>query len=242
MAEAAAETERRAEKTVTAERKASEAPAGESIYGPCAEVLPLVLKELEGRISSWNREAEQKTGHKLYEHLTTRVKSEESMREKCRRRGLPETPESALTELHDAVGLRIVTRFLDDIYRIRDLICAMEGCTVLEEKDYIRNVKPNGYRSYHMIISCELPYRDLQGNLPGHFAVEIQIRTIAMDSWASLEHEMSYKKTINNRALITAELKRCADELASCDVSMQTICDLIRAGEEKNHESTSCGG
>ena len=86
----------------------------------------------------------------------------------------------------------------------------------------------NGYRSYHLIARLEAPLEDVKGNNPGHFFVEIQLRTIAMDSWASLEHQMKYKKNIKNPEMITRELKRCADELASCDLSMQTIRNLIR--------------
>ena len=96
-------------------------------------------------------------------------------------------------------------------------------------KDYIKNVKPNGYRSYHLIVEITAPYEDILGNNPGKFFAEIQVRTIAMDSWASLEHQMKYKHDIKNPELIVKELKRCADELAACDVSMQTIRNLINA-------------
>ena len=106
---------------------------------------------------------------------------------------------------------------------------------VVEEKDYIRNVKPNGYRSYHLILELQAPYEDVTGANPGRFYAEVQLRTIAMDSWASLEHEVKYKQDIEDPALIIEELKRCADELAACDLSMQTISHLIR----KNHKKES---
>ena len=140
------------------------------------------------------------------------------------------TPESALTKIYDAVGFRVVTTFIDDIYTNVNYLKSFDDITVIEEKDYIRHAKPNGYRSYHMILALSLPYEDILGNNPGTFYVEIQLRTIAMDTWASLEHQMKYKHDIGsaNQKLITVELKRCADELASCDVSMQTIRDLIR--------------
>lgn len=101
---------------------------------------------------------------------------------------------------------------------------------VVEEKDYILNVKPNGYRSYHMILEVITPFPDCDGNENGKYYIEIQLRTIAMDSWASLEHQMKYKKNITNHERITKELKRCADELASCDLNMQTIRKLIEEG------------
>jgi ppGpp synthetase/RelA/SpoT-type nucleotidyltranferase len=152
------------------------------------------------------------------EHLLGRIKSEESMREKCRRKGLPETPESALEKIHDAIGLRVVCAFLDDVYTIRDRLLALPRIRLVEEKDYIRHVKPNGYRSFHMIIIVD-----------EKIYAEIQLRTISMDTWAALEHHLKYKKEIGRgTALISAELKRCADELASTDSSMQTLRDMIQ--------------
>lgn len=82
-----------------------------------------------------------------------------------------------------------------------------------------------------MILRVTAPFTDIRGENPGQFYVEIQLRTLAMDSWASLEHELKYKKSIQNQEIITAELKRCADELNSCDLSMQTIRQLIRSAE-----------
>ena len=148
---------------------------------------------------------------------------------KSEHQGLPQTAYSALHDIRDAIGLRIVCCFLDDIYRNIEAIKTIPGVCVVEEKDYIQNVKPNGYRSYHMIIDIEAPYEDVEGNNPGHFFAEIQLRTIAMDSWASLEHQMKYKHDIKNPEMIVRELKRCADELAACDLSMQTIRNLIHA-------------
>lgn len=200
----------------------------ESIYGIHKDVLPKVLDRLISSIKAFSDGHKEKTGEAAYEHLIYRIKSEDSMREKCRRKGLPETAHSALVDIHDAIGIRIVCCFLNDIYENIDFIRSIPGVEVVKGKDYIRNAKPNGYRSYHMIITVEAPFEDPEGNNPGKFYVEIQLRTIAMDSWASLEHQMKYKKDIKNPEMITRELKRCADELASCDLSMQTIRNLIR--------------
>ena len=158
------------------------------------------------------------------DHCLSRIKTEESMREKCRRKGLPETTESALEKLYDAVGVRVVCSFLSDVYVIRDHLASMPDVEVIEEKDYIRHAKPNGYRSYHMILRVN-----------GSVYAEIQLRTISQDTWAALEHQMKYKKNLNgNTGLIVEELKRCADELASTDVSMQTIRDLITSSDGKS--------
>ena len=200
----------------------------ESIYRDQRENLEAVQAQVLAVLDAHNQKEKAESGHSIYEHILARVKSEESAREKCRRKGLPETTESVLCELHDAVGIRIVCRFISDVFKNVEYIRSTPGFTVVEEKDYIRNAKPNGYRSYHMILEVEAPLKDIHGRNPGKFFVEIQLRTLAMDSWASLEHELKYKKNIQNTEIITAELKRCADELNSCDLTMQTIRELIR--------------
>lgn len=184
------------------------------IYGSHLPRMEAVKDKLLAVIENTRRELTEKNGMDPAEHVLARIKSEESMREKCRRQGLPETEESALVRIHDAVGLRVVCAFLDDVYAMRDALASADGVEIVQEKDYIRAAKPNGYRSYHMIL-----------RLDGYFA-EIQLRTISMDTWAALEHHLTYKKG-EPGALIRAELKRCADELASTDVSMQTLRDMI---------------
>ncbi|MBQ9156554.1 MAG: GTP pyrophosphokinase family protein [Eubacterium sp.] len=206
----------------------------DSIYGNQKEILRQVMDHVVGKIRDYNEEIKDKTGHPIYEHLICRLKSEDSMREKCMRKGEEVSPVTALKVMKDAIGIRIVTGFVDDIFTLIHKIRCIPGFSVIEEKDYINNAKPNGYRSYHMILEIEYPYaEDILGENPGRYFVEIQLRTIAMDCWASLEHEMKYKRTIANQQMLVAELKRCADELASCDVTMQTIRNLIRADEAK---------
>ncbi|MCR5283034.1 MAG: GTP pyrophosphokinase family protein [Lachnospiraceae bacterium] len=200
----------------------------ESVYGNYERDLERVLGFLEEQLEQANREAHERTGEYLYEHILGRIKSEESMREKCRRRNLPQTWQSALFELKDAIGIRVVCSFVEDIYTLRKAFEGFENCRIVEEKDYIRHAKPNGYRSYHLILEID---DSMHEEGPGKLFAEIQLRTIAMDSWASLEHKLKYKKNIKNQEMIGLELKRCADELAGCDLSMQTIRDLIRQSE-----------
>lgn len=196
-----------------------------SIYGTHRPELERDIAWLEKEVGKIRGELKNTLGMDPIEHILARIKTEESMREKCRRNGLPETPESALVTIHDAIGLRIVCAFVDDIYAIRNRIRALPDVTVVLEKDYIRHAKPNGYRSYHMILQLS----------DGHYA-EIQLRTISMDTWAALEHHMKYKQdTGPQTGLIIHELKRCADELASTDLSMQTIRDMI---QDANAEQT----
>ena len=188
------------------------------IYGKYRAGLLSVEKRLAEGIEAFNAET------KNFEHMSHRLKTDESMAEKLSRKGCPVTEEAAVSEVRDAVGFRIVCRFIDEIYENREKILQLSGVSLVKEKDYVRHVKPNGYRSYHMILDAAAP----EDAARGHYFAEVQIRTIAMDSWAALEHEMKYKHEIQNAELIGRELKRCADELASCDVSMQTIRDLIQ--------------
>ena len=116
----------------------------ESIYGKQGEALPEILGAFRTRIEEISARVKERTGSAPYEHLICRVKSDESMREKCRRKGLPETPQSALCKVRDAIGVRVVCRFIDDVYLVVRTLKALSGVTVFEEKDYIRDVKPNG--------------------------------------------------------------------------------------------------
>ncbi|RSI13528.1 GTP pyrophosphokinase YwaC [Streptococcus sanguinis] len=203
----------------------------QDIYGKYGAYLPKILEDLSQRIQEANDRVKQETGQKLFEHFNARIKQAASMEEKCQRKNLPRVPESALKEIRDVIGIRIVCGFIEDIYQTIEVLRQLEGCEIVLEKDYIRAAKPNGYRSYHLILEVETPYEDCHGQNPGRYFVEIQLRTIAMDSWASLEHQMKYKHEIKDSKRIVRELKRCADELASCDVTMQTIRNLIRESE-----------
>ena len=200
----------------------------ESIYGEYRDYMEEILRKMMETIEQHSKENAAEGGDKLYEHLAGRIKGEDSMREKLQKKGLPADSHTALREVRDSIGIRVVCLFLDDVYENVRKLKDLPGCTVVEEKDYIRNAKPNGYRSYHMILDMETEYPDVDGNAPGHYYVEVQLRTIAMDTWAALEHEMKYKKDIAEPELIAEELRRCANELSACDVSMQTLRDLIR--------------
>lgn len=212
---------------------------GESIYGSNREQLEALRLEVVDSIESLRCRIAEQTGFDPVEHCLSRIKDEDSMREKCRRRNLPETPRSALVALHDAIGVRVVCAFRSDVFLVRDHLASLPGFTVFEEKDYIREAKPNGYRSYHLIlrttddrvpIGCDATPDALEEPAveEGGFFVEVQLRTISMDTWAALEHHLKYKKQAPaNEKLIVSELKRCADELASTDLSMQSLRDLI---------------
>ncbi len=200
-----------------------------SIYEGYYDTMIQVMEYIAHQIEANSRRYEAEHGDKLYEHLIYRIKGDDSMRDKLIKHGLEPNTYNALRKVTDSIGLRVVCLFIDDVYENAALLKSLPGCTVVQEKDYIRDAKPNGYRSYHMILDVVTDAPDVDGNNSGHFYVEIQLRTIAMDTWAALEHELKYKKNIANPELITQELHRCANELASCDVSMQTLKKIIRS-------------
>ena len=202
------------------------------LYGTYYDAMTHIMARMTEQIEAYGKVYESEHGEKLFEHLNCRIKSEDSTLEKLSRKGLEKTSYGALRQITDSIGIRVVCLFIDDVYENVRRIKSLPGCSVVREKDYIQNAKPNGYRSYHMILDVETDETDVEGNTPGHYYVEIQLRTIAMDTWAALEHEMKYKKRITNQELIIQELRRCANELAACDVSMQTLKRIIREGKD----------
>ena len=156
-----------------------------------------------------------------------RIKRAESMQRKLAQRGLPLTAASALRDVHDAAGVRLICPFQQDIYRTAALLREIPGARVLREKDYIQSPKPNGYRSSHMILSLPLRFLPVQPEFP--VCLEVQLRTLAMDCWASIEHQLKYKQEMPDQRLIVQELKKCADEITSTDLSLETIRNLIEA-------------
>lgn len=200
-------------------------PEQKSFYGIYADRLCELKTELEDEIQSILDSISDDSETAPAEHLKSRIKGAESMKEKLKKRGAAPTAEEGLRVLSDVIGLRVVTHFVGDIYAVLDKISACKSWRVTNVKDYIADSKPNGYRSLHVIIAVPFGVGGID-----EIRAEIQLRTIAMDCWASLEHQLKYKKNIKNTALIVEELKRCADEMASTDLSMQTIRDLIKRG------------
>lgn len=145
------------------------------------------------------------------------------MKEKLQRKGLDVNLENALTKIYDAAGIRIVCTFMDDVYDMVELIKKYNDIEIIKEKDYIKHPKENGYRSYHLVIKVPL---NIAGEISNVY-LEIQIRTIAMDFWSSLEHQMKYKKNIQDKQLIEDELKKCAEQIATTDINMMAIRNMI---------------
>lgn len=187
------------------------------------------LKQVNTKIEILNNEFTMVHKYNPIEHVTSRIKSPESISKKLQHNGKAITMENIVNCLNDVAGIRIVCSFTSDIYKIADMIANQGDITVIKVKDYIAKPKENGYKSYHMIVSVPVY---LSGG-PVDAKVEIQIRTIAMDFWASLEHKIYYKYEGNSPANIRRELKECADLAAFLDAKMLAINEEINGASEE---------
>lgn len=181
------------------------------------------IKEVRTKFEVLNDELSVSSNRNPIQMIKSRIKSPRSIIEKLERKNYELTMNSILTNLNDVAGVRIICSFINDIYDIADMFSSQDDINVLEIKDYIKNPKPNGYRSYHMIVEVPVFFAECKKNLK----VEVQLRTIAMDFWASLEHSMKYKKDVNDAEKIMKELKSCADLIAKTDLHMQNINEKI---------------
>ena len=204
-------------------------------YGEYTKHLSNAIEYVLAQTQIISADCIEKIGRDPIENIKFRIKSPESMREKLESHGYEVTAENAVYKVYDAAGVRIVTSFLEDVEVVADFIRKLHGLKIIEEKDYINHPKINGYRSYHIICEVLSGF----GNSEEHIFIEIQIRTIAMDTWASVEHQMKYKKIVVDEQMIVEELKRCADELAAVDLSLQKLSKVINGGIE--NENIVCG-
>mgnify|MGYP002796229814 FL=1 len=188
------------------------------------------IREVRTKFEVLNDEFSFRNSRNPIESITSRIKKPVSIAEKLRRMGCPLTPESVSENLNDIAGIRVICSFIDDIYMVAELLARQDDITVVRVKDYIQKPKPNGYRSYHMIVEVPVFFSD--GKRP--MRVEIQLRTVAMDFWASLEHQMKYKQDSADRPEIAAELKSCAETIAATDARMLGIRRRIEALQKKN--------
>lgn len=178
------------------------------------------IREVKTKLEVLNDELSVKNQRNPIEMIKSRVKKPKSIVEKLQRRGFEISLESMEKNLDDVAGIRIICSFLDDIYEVADMLIRQDDVKVIAVKDYIQNPKPNGYRSYHMIIEIPVFFSDSKKPI----RVEVQIRTIAMDFWASLDHQLKYKKSfIDDNGEISEELKQCAEVIAGTDVKMLEI-------------------
>lgn len=179
------------------------------------------IKEVKTKIEIISEDFAVRHDYNPIHHMERRLKIPASIEEKLERLGKEVSIESARDNIFDIAGIRVVCNFVDDVYRVADMLTAQNDVTLITRKDYIANPKPNGYRSLHLVVSIPVYLMDGKIDVP----VEIQIRTVAMDFWASLEHNLRYKKVKEYPERIDVSLKACAEVSAKLDRQMQSIFD-----------------
>ena len=194
------------------------------------------LMEIETKFKVLNQEYSLQYDKNPIESIKTRVKSYDSLLRKIRKKDIPLTLDSIEKNITDIAGVRVICSFPDDIYEIAESFLKQDDITLIEKKDYIQNPKPSGYRSLHLIVQVPIFLQ----NTKKLVTVEVQLRTIAMDFWASLEHKMRYKKNISPDQVqfLQDELSDCARQSAALDERMQNIRNVIiqNSPEEEDEE------
>ena len=190
------------------------------------------IKEVGTKLEILNDEFQHVHQYNPIEHIKTRVKTPESIVKKLRKYGYEISIENMVKYVNDIAGVRLICSFTSDIYRLAEMIGNQSDLKVLSIKDYIKNPKASGYKSYHMLVSVPIFLSDSVVDTK----VEIQIRTIAMDFWASLEHKIYYKFEGNAPEYISRDLKECADMVSTLDEKMLSLNEAIRECLEQQEE------
>ena len=196
-------------------------------------VYNAALKQINTKLEILNDEFQHVHQYNPIEHIKSRLKTADSIVKKLKRDGLEVTIDNMVEKLSDIAGIRIICSFTQDIYQIAEMIARQKDVSVLYVKDYIQQPKPNGYKSYHMVVT--IPIYLAAGAV--ETKVEIQIRTVAMDFWASLEHKIYYKFEGNAPDSLQAELKACADMVDMLDAKMFSLNQsILELGEQEAAE------
>ena len=194
-------------------------------YAQMRGVYSAAIREINALLETLNNEFSYRNRHNSIHHIESRVKSMPSIIKKLRTIGAPISMSSAKKHLHDIAGVRVVCRYVDDIYRIADLLQRQRDVEFVHRRDYIENPKESGYRSLHLVIRIPVFLSSHTELVP----VEVQIRTIAMDFWASLEHSLRYKAEGQVTEEVSRELLQTASDIAALDQRMQRIHDKVDA-------------
>ncbi len=190
------------------------------------------MKEITTKLEILDTEFKVRYKRNPISSITHRLKRTESIMEKMARRGYPMTIESIESNLNDIAGVRVICTYVDDIYAIADSLLNQDDVTLIARKDYIKEPKSNGYRSLHLIVSIPVFLSESRKSVK----VEVQIRTVAMDYWASLEHQMKYKKEIPNADDVGRELRLVAETMAETDRRMLQLRRRIELAEDVKSE------
>ena len=181
------------------------------------------IREMKTKLQVLNDELSMTRNRNPIEFIETRIKSPDSIATKLKKKGVALTVDNVKEHLNDVAGVRVICAFLDDIYQVAQMLEEQDDVEIIKTKDYIKKPKKNGYRSLHLIATVPVFFSNGRQDV----RVEIQIRTIAMDFWASLEHSVKYKRSVRDAEDIVYELRACADVINRTDVHMQSIRDKI---------------
>ena len=196
-------------------------------------VYKSALKEINTKLEILNDEFQHVHQYNPIEHIKSRLKTPESIVKKLKKYGQESTIENMVSYVNDIAGIRIICSFASDIYMIAEMLSNQSDIKVIEVRDYIRNPKPSGYKSYHMLVTLPIYLSDRIVDA----MVEIQIRTVAMDFWASLEHKINYKFEGNIPEYIRNELVECAHMVSSLDDRMMSINEeVLKLGNSEQQE------
>ncbi len=188
-------------------------------------VYNAALKQINTKLEILNDEFQHVHQYNPIEHIKSRIKTPESIVKKLKRHGYESNIENMVKYVNDIAGIRVICSFTSDIYRIAEMIRLQNDIRVIAVKDYIRNPKKSGYKSYHMLVTVPVFLSDRTVEAK----VEIQIRTVAMDFWASLEHKINYKFEGNAPEHVKSELIECAEMVSKLDDRMQQLNEEIKA-------------
>ncbi|MBQ2904551.1 MAG: GTP pyrophosphokinase family protein [Clostridia bacterium] len=196
------------------------------VYYKCA------MMEIETKFNVLNEEFSLEYDRNPISSIKTRLKTPQSIRDKMQRKGIPATPDSIEETLNDIAGVRVICSFPEDVYMLAEALLRQDDIILIQKKDYIANPKPNGYRSLHIIVAIPI-FLAHEKHL---IKVEIQLRTIAMDFWASLEHQIRYKKDVDFTEKMAKELSECAQTSAALDNRMDNLRKSIAESEPKKYQ------
>ncbi len=183
------------------------------------------IKQIETKLDILNKESSVKRTRNPISTIKSRIKSPESIANKLQKKGFPVTFDSMMKNLNDIAGVRVICPYISDIYSVRDMLLKQPDLTLIKQNDYIAEPKESGYRSLHLVM--EIPV--YLSKTEHHVRVEIQLRTIAMDFWASLEHQLHYKNSAHVPDSVRRELFRCAETIAMTDREMEEIAIELQA-------------
>ncbi|MBQ9991855.1 MAG: GTP pyrophosphokinase family protein [Firmicutes bacterium] len=224
MTEAAKQNIQNAELTKADMDMVASLKAKSAEYAKIMAYYKCAIMEIETKFNVLDQEFTLQYDRNPINSVKSRLKSPESIAKKLQRKGLPVNLESVEGELNDIAGVRVVCSFRDDVYMLAEALLSQDDITLIEKKDYIENPKPNGYRSLHLIVTVPIFLSQEKKQMK----VEIQLRTIAMDFWATLEHQLRYKKDVVFTLEMSERLYQCAEVSAAMDAGMDSLLQYVR--------------